>query len=149
MNNDDIDAELGGIDPPHPERIAHQRELKIPLLSYRRSSRAGLWLLVLPGIYAVIWTLKHEAALSSPFLDALQRFYAAVDHHPVFTYSIPLIFAGLPLLAMVINLLAICHFLYVRDEKEFLITVKIRPLNIALFLLSFAVLVFFLLPDRL
>ena len=74
---------------------------------------------------------------------------AAIDKNPVFTYFIPLIFVGLPFLAMMMSLLSFCHFNHVREKKEFLITVKIRPLSIALFLFSSAILVFYLLPDRL
>ncbi len=149
MKKEDVDTMLSGIDPPHPENITHQQELKIPLLSYKRSSRAGLWLLVLPVIYAMTWVLKYEVVISSPFLDTIQHFFAAVDRNPVFTYFIPLIFVGLPFLAMMMSLLAFCHFTHVREKKEFLITVKIRPLSIALFLFSSAIFVFFLLPDRL
>jgi hypothetical protein len=149
MNDEDLDSMPGGMDLPAPEHITHQQELKIPLLSYRRSSRAGLWLLLLPAIVALSGILKYDLALFSPFLDAIQRFLAAVDRNPFLTYLIPLVFAGLPLLAMVMNLLAFCHFAHLREKKEFLVTIKLRPLNIGLFLFSFAILVYFLLPDRL
>lgn len=148
MKKEDVDTMLSGIDPPHPENITHQQELKIPLLSYKRSSRAGLWLLVIPVIYALTVMLKYDLVISSPILDSIQHFISAVDRNPVLTYLMPIIFVGFPLLAMMMNLLAFCHFTHVREKKEFLVTVKIRPLNIALFLFSFAILIFFFLPDR-
>lgn len=149
MKKEDVDTMLSGMDVPDPERLKHQQELKIPLLSYKKSSRAGLWLLVLPVTVAVTMILKYELGILSPFLDLIQKVLAAVDRNQVLTYIIPVIFVGLPLLAMIINFLAFCHFAFVRERKEVLVTLKFRAVNIALFLFSFAVLVFFLLPDRL
>jgi len=149
MKKEDVDTMLGGMDLPHPEHIKHQQELKIPLLSYKRSSRAGLWLLVVPVIVAITFLLKYELGIFFPFLNGIQNFFAAVDRNYYLTYFIPVIFMGLPLLAMIINLLAFCHFTHMREKQELLITIKYRPLNIAVFLFSFAILVFFLLPDRL
>jgi hypothetical protein len=148
MKDEGLDTTLGGMDIPTPGHIKHQQELKIPLLSYKRSSRAGLWLLLLPVIVAVTGILKYDLVIFSPFLDSIRHFFAAIDRNPFLTYLIPLIVVGLPLLAMMMNLLAFCHFAHDRGKKEFLITIKLRPLNIALFLFSFAILVYFLLPDR-
>lgn len=148
MKKEDVEKMLSGINPPKPEQITHQEELKIPLLSYRRSSKAGLWLLILPVIAALTYILKHELAVSSTILNGIGSFIAAVDGNPVLTYLIPVILVGLPSAAMIINLLAFFHFTLVRERKELLVTIKFRPVNIGVFLFSFAILVFFLLPDR-
>jgi hypothetical protein len=147
MNNDDVERMLGGIKPPRPSQPMHQDELKIPLLRYRQSSKAGLWLLVFPAIAAVTTLLKHELALSSPLVDGLRRGIAAVDGNPVLTFLVPITFIGLPCAAMIMNLLACSHVAVARERREALITIKYRPANILVFLLSFAMLVFFLLPD--
>lgn len=149
MNKEEVENMLHGLQVPEPENIMERRELKIPLLSYRKSSRAGLWLLLLPLIVAITIFLKMELGVRSGYLELVRKFFSAIDNNAVLTYLIPLIFIGLPLLAMVLNLLAICHFQQNRKSKELIITVKYRPLNIAIFLLSFALLVFFLLPDKL
>lgn len=149
MKEDDFDTKLGTLDLPGDEQIRHQQELKIPLLSYKRSSRVGLWLLVVPVIAVITVLLKYELGMSSPFLDVVKRLFGVVDRSPVLTYLIPLVLVGFPVIVMTINLLAICHFAHMKEKNEFVITVKIRMLNIALFLLSFAVFVYFLLPDRL
>lgn len=148
MKKEDVEMMLSGINPPKPEQIAHQQELKIPLLSYKRSSKAGLWLLILPVIAAITYILKHELAISSTFLNGIGNFIAAVDGNPILSFLIPVILIGLPFTAMIINLLACSHFTLVRERKELLVTVKYRLANIGIFLVSFAILVFFLLPDR-
>ena len=149
MKKEDVDNMLSGMDLPDPENIRHQQELKIPLLSFKRSSRAGLWLLVLPVIFAFTVVLKHELGIFSPVLDIIESTFAAVDGNRFLTFFIPVIFIGLPLLAMIINLLAFCHFTHNKTEEELLITVKYRPVNILIFLVSLMTIVFFLLPDRL
>ena len=149
MKNEDVEDMLSKIRVPEPENVLQERELKIPLLSYRKSSRAGLWLLLLPITFAITLVLKTGFGVQTGYLDLYQKFFAAIDKNVVLTYLIPLIFVGLPLLSMIINALAICHFHNSRKNRELIITIKYRPLNIALFLLSFALFVFFLLPDKL
>ena len=149
MKKENLDSLLSKMDLPHPDLIKHQQELKIPLLSYKRSSRAGLWLLVLPLTFALAILLKYQLRIFSSFLDIVEGAFKAISGNVILTYLIPVIFVGLPLLAMVINFLAFCHFTSNNETKELLVTIKYRPLNLAIFLLSFAVLVYFLLPDSL
>ena len=149
MKREGVDNMLSGMDLPNPENIKHEQELKIPLLRFKRSSRAGLWLMVLPVIFAFTVVLKYELGISSTFLDIIGSIITAVDKNQFLTYLIPVIFVGLPLLAMIINLLAFCHFTYNKATQELLITVKYRPVSILIFLFSFMILIFFLLPDRL
>lgn len=147
MKDDDIESMLDGINPPKTEQITHQEELKIPLLRYKRSSKAGLLLLILPLIVALISLLKRELGLSSPLLKSIGGLIAAVDGNPVLTVLIPLVVLGLPFAAIIMNMLAFSHFAYVRERKELLITLKYRPLNIGVVLFAFALLLFFFLPD--
>ncbi|RYY89220.1 MAG: hypothetical protein EOO15_06795 [Chitinophagaceae bacterium] len=149
MKNDDIEDMLQRMNIPQPEKIVAHPELKIPLLSYKRSSRAGLWLLVLPLTVAIAAVLRMSLHFQSAPLQQIRRFFAGIDEHPVLTYLIPLLFVGLPLLAFVLNLLAICHFQKNSSAKELIVTIKYRPFNILLLLLSLALLVFFFLPDNL
>ena len=149
MKNEDVEKMLDRLQTPEPEKFVQHRELKIPILSYRKSSRAGLWLLLVPLIFAITVFLKMEVGIQWRYLDAVRKLFSAIDDHVVLTYLIPLIFLGLPLTAMIINLLAICHFQRDRKSNELLITVKFRPVNIAVFLLSFALVIYFLLPDKL
>ena len=148
MKQEDVENMLNQLQVPEPETMV-QPELKIPLLSYRKSSKAGLWLLLVPVIVALTIVLKTAGGIQSDYLNLVQKLFAAIDNNVVLTFLIPLIFIGLPLAAMILNLLAICHFEQNNKRKELIITIKYRPLNIVLFLASFAVLIFFLLPDKL
>ena len=149
MKKEDVDKMLSGMGVPVIENIKHQQELKIPLLSFKRSSRAGLWLLVVPVVVAVTFLFKYVLGIYSPLIDGIRKFFDAIDSNQFLTYLIPVIFIGFPFTAMIINLLAFCHFTFIKGKKELVITVKYRPVNIAIFLFSFATIVFFLLPDKL
>ena len=149
MKKDEVENMLSRMEMPQPENIMNPGDFKIPLLSFKKSSRAGLWLLIVPFIFALTVFLKTELGIKSGYLNFIQKFFAAINNNNVLTYLIPLIFVGLPLLAMILNFLAICHFQRNRKMKELIVTIKYRPLNIAIFLFSFAILIFFLLPDNL
>ena len=140
---------LSNMQVPQPENIMNQSDLKMPFLSYRRSSKAGLWLLLVPGIVAVTVFLKTGLYLNPDYVNFVHRFFSAINNNEILTYLIPVIFIGMPLLAIVLNFLAICHFQKNKQMKELIVTIKYRPLNIAILLLSFAILIFFLLPDKL
>ena len=149
MKENEVENMLKNIDVPHPENMMHRGDFKIPLLSYKKSSRAGLWLLIVPFTVGLTIFLKAELNIQSGYLNFVQRFFAEIDNNNVLTYLIPIIFIGLPLLAMILNFLAVCHFQRNRKMKELIVTIKYRPLNIAICLFSFALLVYFLLPDKL
>lgn len=149
MKNDDVEDMLNSMQIPEPENVIQHHELKIPLFSYRKSSKAGLWLLILPFIVAVTVFLKTEVGVQSGYTNLVHKLFAAIDNNVVLTYLIPLIFVGFPLITMIINMLAICHFQQNKKAKELIVTIKNRPFNIALFLIAFAILIFFLLPDKL
>ena len=149
MNKDEVDEMLSKLDVPRPENLKHPQELKMPLLSYKKSSRAGLWLLAVPFTFVLIVFLKYRIGIASPLLNGVERFFVRIADHAVFTYLIPMIFVGLPLVAMVVNFLAICHFTSNKETRELHVTIKYRPLNFVVFLLSFAVLVYAFLPDAL
>ena len=149
MKNEDVENMLNKMQIPEPENIMQHRELKIPLLSYKRSSKAGLWLLLVPLVVAVTIFLKTVYGIQSAYVNLVQKLFAAIDNNAVLTYLIPLIFVGLPLTAMIINLLAFCHFQQNRKMKELIVTIKYRPINILIFLISFALVIYFLLPDKL
>jgi hypothetical protein len=149
MKKEEVDSMLSKLDVPRTDHLKHPQELKVPLLSYRKSSRAGLWLLAVPLTFPLVAFLKYRIGVVSSALDAVERFFVGIADHSVFTYLIPVIFVGVPLVVMVLYFLAFCHFASDRDTKSLVVTIKFRPLNIVVFLLSFAALAYAFLPDAL
>ena len=91
MKNEEVENMLNNLKMPEPEKIMGHRELKIPLMSYRKSSKAGLWLLLLPLTFAITVVLKIELGVQSGYLDLVRKFFSAIDDHVVLTYLIPVI----------------------------------------------------------
>src|SRR5881394_3724692 len=98
MKENEVENILNSMDLPEPENIVHRSEFKIPLLSYKKSSRAGLWLLTVPFTVALTIVLKIELGITSGYFNFIHKFFSAVDNSNVLTYLIPLIFVGFPLL---------------------------------------------------
>lgn len=147
MEKKKVDEILSNIDVPQTDNIKHHNEFKIPLLSYKKSSSVGLWLLIVPVVYIITFILKYEFELYKTFLDSVESVFTAVSANTFLTYLIPIIFVGTPLFVMIINLLAFSHYMADKTKKELIVTIKYRPLNIVLFLFSFAILIFAFLPD--
>jgi len=74
---------LSNLDVPRPEHLKHPQELKMPLLSYKKSSRAGLWLLAVPFTFALIVFLKYRIGIASSLLDRVERVFVAIADHAV------------------------------------------------------------------
>jgi hypothetical protein len=45
MKENEVEDMLNNLNIPEPENLMTRRDFKIPLLSFKRSSKAGLWLL--------------------------------------------------------------------------------------------------------
>src|SRR4051812_7817742 len=103
MKDNEVESILSRMDLPEPEKIVRQDNFKIPLLSYKKSSRAGLWLLIIPFVVALTIFLKVEFGMKSGYFNFVQKFFASIDNNNVLTYLIPLLFVGFPLLAMILN----------------------------------------------
>ena len=76
MKNEDVENMLNSMQGPEPEKILTHPELKIPLLSYQKSSRAGLWLLIVPFLFAIVVILKSEWGIQSAYLRLINDFFA-------------------------------------------------------------------------
>ncbi|KAB2922286.1 MAG: hypothetical protein F9K22_12020 [Bacteroidetes bacterium] len=148
MNTNEVDDMLTNLSTPSPDASGPQQELKIPLLSYRRSSRAGWWLLALPLTFITAALLKRLGT-PLPGADAVTGMYRTIEGHAVLTYLVPVIFLLLPLASMVITLLSFVHVSRPAGAGELVITLKYRPMALLIFLVSFALLVYVLTPDAL
>ena len=144
MEKEKLVEYLKDIPKPVPTLPQDQKILKISLLSARRSSRIGFWLIALPGIVIVLfmiqslfhadtwlprWIGRNVSSLSNPVRAAL-----------VFVFLV-----GFPLIAVVLNFLSISYFQYDKARKEFNITFKIRWWNIFITLAGGALASFYIL----
>lgn len=111
--------------PPSPG----QEKLKLTLMNARRSSVAGAILIVLPGLLICLFFLQNSLHL----FPGLTRWLAAggtLLPLPLRAIVAFLFLVGFPLLAVILNLLAITWFRYDRARKELHIALRMRWINV-------------------
>lgn len=131
-----------------PEIISEsfQRKLKITILNTQKSAVFGIFLVIIPFLFAVGAIFKHELGLDFKIFTWLFDFIATIDpdsDSSVLSWIIRSVLLGGPLLAIFINLLAILHFHYDKTAKEILITLKLKWQNLAIILFCSSVFMIF------
>src|SRR5712671_5934782 len=131
MNEEELTKKLEAMELPELSSRLHQKQLKLVLLNTRRSSWIGVVLIVLPCLFMFGVILKYGFTIDIPIFSSLEEYMAAVDR-TVFRFVPPLILVGGPLAGLALNLLAVLHFQFDRQPRELQVTVKLKPVNLAI-----------------
>lgn len=129
---------------PEPPASQAQQALKLTLMSARRSSIGGAILVALPGMLIFLFFLQHSLHL----LPGLTRWLASKGNLlplPQRAIVAFLFLVGFPLLAVILNLLAITWFHYDGSRKELTVTLRLRWLNVAIVIAGSALAAFYVL----
>jgi hypothetical protein len=142
MDPHKLEEYLKTLPKPEPAMPPAQKILKISLLSARRSSRIGFWLVALPGMVILLFILQNILHLDIGII----RWLGGLGPHlstPARAVLVFVFLIGFPLIAVVINLLSLSHFHYDKLSREFTITFKIRWWNIVITLAGGALAAFY------
>ena len=131
MEDDELVKRLEGVKRPDLSSAVQQRQLRLVLVSARRSSWIGLVLILFPCLFILGVLLKYGLRVEIPLFSELEEKMAAIDRSPYRFLSIFLL-AGCPLAALALNLLAITHVQIDRLRRELQVTVKLKIINLAL-----------------
>ena len=131
MEDDELVKKLEGVKRPDLSSAVQQRQLRLVLVSARRSSWIGLVLILFPCLFILGVLLKYGLRVEIPIFSALEEKMAAIDRSPYRYLSIFLV-AGCPLAALALNLLAITHVQIDRLRRELQVIVKLKIINLAL-----------------
>lgn len=142
MEND-FENKMENLKTPDADFIKHQDILKIGFMNARKSSRIGLVFVVVPAIVLVIVFIKLRFLMSINFSATFNSITNKTVGVEYMKWLIPTAFLVLPLLAAVVNLLAISHFYINRKTKELIITIQYRIVNVMVLLISLAIIVIF------
>src|SRR5437660_4982473 len=129
MDEEKLIKRLEGIERPDLSSATHQRQLKLVLVSAKRSSWIGILLVTLPCLFILGVILQYGFRISIPLFSALEEKMADIDRS-FFRFVPPLLLVGGPLIALALNLLAILHFYIDRVRWELQVTVKFRIINL-------------------
>jgi hypothetical protein len=129
MNEEELIKKLEACRPGDVSSEAHRKQLKLTLVSARRSSRIGFFLVALPCLFMLGVILKYYLGLRMAAFSGIEEGMAQIDR-TLFRFVPPLILVGGPLIALALNLLAIMHFQLDGPRRELQMTVKLRIVNL-------------------
>ncbi|MEP6597137.1 MAG: hypothetical protein ABJA71_14385 [Ginsengibacter sp.] len=145
MENEEFSQKLQKMHKPQIESATHQVQLKITLLNAKRSARIGIILVIIPCLFLLAVLIKYFLHINLPSFSALEEWMSDKNHNVFIKILIPLLLIGAPFIALIFNLLAILHFNFERKMNEFIITVKLKWINIFVSLICLLILFFFFL----
>jgi hypothetical protein len=129
MNEKELTKQLEGMERPDVSSSLHQKQLKLVLLSARRSSWIGVVLIVAPCLFMFGVILKYGFRVDIPVFTALEETMATIDQ-TFLRFVPPLILVGGPLVGLAVNLLAVMNFQFDRPGRELQMTVKLKSVNL-------------------
>jgi hypothetical protein len=123
---------MENLESPNLASKIHQRQLKLTLLSTKKSATFGILLVLTPFLFAFGMILKYNLGLDFGLVTTFPSWLVSLeDRSIILTFLIRALLLGGPLVAVMINLLAILHFQFDGQAKEVLVSIKLKWLNIA------------------
>ena len=132
---------MENLNTPNTDFVKHQEILKIGMMNARKSARIGIIFILIPIVLIILAYLKIKLLIHWDFFTRLHYFVSKQNQSSVLTWVSHIIFIGLPILAIIINLLAITHFYVDKQSKELIITIRYRLKNLIVLLISAVLLV--------
>jgi len=142
MEND-FEKKMEHLKTPETDFIKHQENLKIGLVNAKKSSKIGLVFILVPALFVLMAYIKLQFIMSVDFPATFQGILHKTEHASWMRWIIPLVFLVMPLLAVIINLLAVSHFMIDKKSKEVFITVQYRLKNLIVLIISLAIIISF------
>jgi hypothetical protein len=129
MDEEKLVKKLESLKCPDPESQLRRQRLKLVLVNARRSSWIGLACIAFPSFFILGVLLKYGFHLNLPLFTGLEEKMVEMDRSALHFLS-PVVMAGAPLAALVLNLVAITHFHFDKPRTELQVSVKLRIVNL-------------------
>jgi len=134
MEEKDLNKLLENMEQPKLDVHAHQDEFRLTLLNTKRSSMAGIILLILPFIFISGVVFNHYLGIQIPIIGNMYEWITDLDReygdHSALNWSVRLLLLFGPLIAGAVNLMAITHIRWEKVQKELIISFKMRWQNL-------------------
>ncbi len=117
---------------------AHQKEFRLTLLNTKKSAIAGGLLLLLPFLFLSGVVLRHYMGVNVGIFTSVYEWIGAHDRaygdSSVLNWVIRILLILGPLAAIAVNLLAILHMRYEKMQKEIVMSLKLKWVNLMVIL---------------
>ena len=136
-----FEKSMENLNTPNTDFVKHQEIMKIGMINAKKSARIGIVFILIPMVLVILAYVKIKLLIHFDFFTKLQQFVSDQNQSSVLSWVSHIILIGLPVLAIIINLLAITHFYIDKQNKELIITVRYRLKNLIVLLISAVLLV--------
>ncbi len=130
MDRDKLIEKLETMNKPEIADPQRQQQLKLTLLNSRRSSAWGVAFIAIPAVFLLLVLLTFWFDVGTGMYQAIESLMVRWDQQAGTKWIFPLLYLGGPVVAIVLNVLAITHFFIDRHQKEIIIAIKYRLRNI-------------------
>jgi hypothetical protein len=137
---DNFEQKMEKLSTPNTDFIKHQNVLKIGMVNARKSARIGIVFVLIPVVLIVLAYVKIKLLIHWHFFENMEHFVSSQNRPGVLNW-VHLYIIAFPIVAIMINLLAITHFYVDKKTKEFIITIQYRLKNIMVALVSIVLIV--------
>jgi hypothetical protein len=144
MKPEDFEKKMEELKAPKSEANP-PKELRLAIVSARRSAALGAWFVIVPWLFFIAMLLKHRFNVDFGLIDTVAEMMAALDRDPSTWWIGPVLILGLPVVAIVINTLAITHFKWESFTGSLIVSIRMKWINIAVLIVSFTIVGIFLL----
>ncbi|MEO8148595.1 MAG: hypothetical protein ABI723_13200 [Bacteroidia bacterium] len=142
---DDFNKKLENMKLPDTSGVQQPSQLKATLLNSKQTSAIGVWLIAVPCFFLFCVVMKYFFCINLHFFDIIEDAMASMDKNSSTKFISPVLLVGAPLIAIVLNSLAIMHFSIDKAMHELNITIKLKWFNILLIKISLGIVLIFLL----
>ena len=140
-----FEKQMENLKTPNTEFVKHQEILKIGLVNAKKSARIGILFILAPIIILLIAYIKIKLLIGLDFFSKFEKLFTTTGENGLPAYLPFIFFVVLPLIAFIINLLAVSHFYLNKTTRELIITIKYRLRNIIVLIVSaFIIATFFI-----
>lgn len=143
MKENELINRLENISKPDTSGVKPLKEIKLSILSVRKSAALGMWFIFIPCFFLFCVLMKYFFHVNTHLIDTVEDIVASIDKSSGIPFLSPLLLVGLPFAGVVINALAITHVSLGRQEA--VITLKLKWLNILVLVISLCIILIFLL----
>src|SRR5436853_7254924 len=109
MEKEELEKKLENLERPDFPNEMHKEQLKLTLLNARRTAWWGTLFVIIPALFLLPVFLKYGLGFGFLF-DPLDKFIFAPIVHSDYKFIEPLLLFVIPLIALVINVIAVTHF---------------------------------------
>jgi hypothetical protein len=135
MNKDDLEKKLENLGRPQLPDLQHQWQLRLSILSAKRSAWAALWLLLAPLLVFASGALYSLLKISVPPYAWLAEYSSQWPLWVRITVFMTTVIV-LPSIAVILNLLAIVWIQYDREQKVLNISIRMKTINLIIIIVA-------------